>query len=376
MQANVTNHSWAHQAIAFSMEKTSQNMLLLDGFPELTLGDQWICSDQGGWTCGHWVGLLWLAYAYTRDHSFEMQARKWAARLRPRQYDTTTHDLGFLFENSHVLGANITGDAELKPPALQAARSLALRFNPKMNLFQAWGPLNASPELRGRTIIDTMMNLDLLFWASRELSEFYLAERAIAHARACLAHHVRDDFTTSHGAEFDPDTGSFLGLKTYQGLSSSSCWSRGQSWAIYGFVDCYRFTQDETFLLTSRHLVEYAVNHLPGDYVPFWDYSSPLIPHDVRDSSAASILACGLLYLAELENDPVMAERWQKSAEQILLSLWENYTSRQSIEPSILIHGTRSKPENFMDHGLIYGDYYFVEGLLRLVDVDLANALF
>jgi len=115
--------------------------------------------DNGGWVGGHWVGLLWLAYAHTGDKSFEVAAREWAARLVPRQNDTTTHDLGFLFELSHILGAKLTGDAVLKPPALQAARTLTRRFNSKGNFFQAWGPLDGTPGERGRIIIDTMMNL-------------------------------------------------------------------------------------------------------------------------------------------------------------------------------------------------------------------------
>jgi unsaturated chondroitin disaccharide hydrolase len=269
----------------------------------------------------------------------------------------------------------LTGDNSLKAPALQAAHSLALRFNPKMNSFQAWGPLHASVELRGGTIIDTMMNLELMFWASQEAGDSTFAEQAIAHARTCLAHHVRQDHTTSHGAIFDPDTGNFCELKTFQGLSATSCWSRGQSWAVYGFTDCYRFTGDTAFLVAARNLADYALKNLPEDQIPFWDYASPLIPNDVRDSSAAAILSSGLLYLSALETDPALSKRWHQAALCMLHSLWENYTSRQSIEPSILIHGTRSKPEGSMDHGLIYGDYYFVEGLIRLADPELARVL-
>jgi len=296
-------------------------------------------------------------------------------RLSPRQYDTTTHDLGFLFELSHILGANLTGDDSLKAPVLQAVRSLSLRFNPRGNLFHAWGPLDAPAELRGRTIIDTMMNLDILFWGSRETADGRFAEQALAHARTCLANHVRPDFSTSHGAEFDPETGAFLELKTHQSYSASSCWSRGQSWAVYGFSDCFRATGGLVFLSAARKLADYALNHLPDDLVSFWDYASPHIPNDVRDSSAAAILGSALLYLATLETDTDMALRWQNSAEEILCSQWEFYTSRQSIEPSILIHGTRSKPHDSLDHGLIYGDYYFVEGLIRLFDPELAKTL-
>ncbi len=369
------NLQWTTQALAFSVERIHQNMSQLTGFPEQARDGAWTYARDGGWVGGHWVGLLWLVFAYTRDPLFEAQARKWAARLAPRQHDTSTHDLGFLFELSHLLGMNLTGDTGLKGPALQAARSLSRRFNPRGRFFQAWGPLDAPAELRGRTIVDTLMNLDLLFWASRETSEPHFAGQAVAHARTGLHYQVRPDYSTSHGADFDPETGSFLKQETHQGLSPTSCWSRGQSWAVYGFTDCFRATNDPAFLAAARGLADYALARLPEDFVPFWDYASPLIPNDVRDSAAAAILGSGLLYLATLETDPNLADRWQSAAGQILSSLWQHYTSREGTDPSILLHGTFSKPQGLMDHGLIYGDYYFVEGLLRLADPDLAGIL-
>jgi unsaturated chondroitin disaccharide hydrolase len=373
--SRIDQQGWVSQALAFSMGHISRNMLQMTDFPEYTRGERWICAEDGGWVGGHWIGLLWLAYAYTGDREFEWQARKWAARLSARQYDTTTHDLGFLFELSHVLGANLTGDAALKAPALQAARTLTLRFNRNGKFFQAWGSLDAPAAQRGGAIIDTMMNLDMLFWASQETGEAYFAEQARAHACTCLKHQVRPDFSTSHGADFDPETGEFIKLSTYQGLSATSCWSRGHSWSVYGFADCYRATKDPEFLAAARNLAAHALGRLPEDMIPYWDYDSPLIPHDVRDSSAAAILASGLIQLASLESEPALIERWSRAGANILRSLWENYTSRASLEPSLLIHATRSKPEGYLDHGLIYGDYYFVEGLLRLADPILVNHL-
>ena len=136
---------------------------------------------------------------------------------------------------------------------------------------------------------------------------------------------------------------------------------------MYGFADCYRATGDPIFLNASRRLMVYLWQRLPADLIPFWDFGSPLIPNDVRDSSAASVLASGLLSLASIENDPTLASIWQNRAISILESLWQTYTSRDTGEASLLLlHGTRSKPHNLMDHGLIYGDYYFVEALMRL----------
>ena len=358
---------WVDQALAFSLACTGENLKHLQSFPERTEEGRWICVDNGGWVGGHWVGLVWLAFFHTQDPTLEKAARTWAADLAPRKADTTTHDLGFLFELSHVLGYELTGDESFISPALQAAESLRQRFNPHGGYFQAWGPLDAPSELRGRAIVDTMMNLDLLFWASRQSGDSKFAQMAEAHARTVIKYQIRPDFSTAHVIDFDPDSGEFIKQDTHQGLSADSCWSRGQAWAVYGFGDCYRETGDTIFLETARNLAAYTLNRLPPDLIPYWDFDSPDIPNDVRDSSAASILASGLLNLAALETDPAHAARWHTQAGAILKSLWEQYTSSGTSEPSILIHGTRSKPHNLMDHGLIYGDYYFFEALQNLL---------
>ncbi len=375
VRAKAGQLTWAREALAYCIERTRANTAHLTSFPEVANERQWHCVENGGWVGGHWTGLLWLAYAHTGDPALETAARQWTARLEPRQHDATTHDLGFLFELSFLLGFKITGDACLKRPPLEAARTLAQRYNPRGHYIQAWGPLDAPLKQRGRAIIDTMMNLDLLFWASRESADADLSEVAIGHARTVLARQVRPDWSTAHVVDFAPDTGEFLKQDTHQGLSASSCWSRGQSWAVYGLAECYRETGAPIFLDAARRLSEYCLRRLPPDRIPYWDYGSPLIPNDVRDSSAASILASGLLLLAPLEPDRAQAEVWMREAMDILASLWHDYGSRGTSEPCILIHATRSKPHGHMDHGLIYGDYYFMEALTRLLAPDLVRDL-
>jgi unsaturated chondroitin disaccharide hydrolase len=183
-----------------------------------------------------------------------------------------------------------------------------------------------------------------------------------------MKYQVRPDFTTSHVIDFDPESGAFLKQDTHQGLSASSCWSRGQAWAVYGFGDCYRATGDPVFLETARKLAGFALDNLPSDLVPYWDYRSLDIPNDVRDSSAAAVLAAGLINLSKLDTGSGESNLWHSRTEAILQSLWENYSSRETADPSILLHGTRSKPHNLIDHGLIYGDFYFVEALMALED--------
>ncbi len=359
-------------ALEYAIETTRRNLARLTDFPELAAGGEWVCHNDGWWTGGHWTGLLWLAFAHTGEPQLERAARAWTERLAPRQFDTTTHDLGFLFELSYVLGYRLTGDRALLHPPVQAARTLAARFNRQGRFMQAWGPLDGSAHERGRAIIDTIMNLDLLYWAARVSGENAFAEIASAIADTILERHVRPDWSTVHVADFDPATGRFIKVDTQQGLSATSCWARGQAWVIYGFGKCFAKTWNPAYLDAARHLATYALRRLPADLVPYWDYDSPLIPDDVRDSSAASIIASGLLNLAQVETDAARADRWRAQAIAMLQSLWDRYSSRGTIEPCILLHGTRSKPEGSMDHGLIYGDYYFAEALTRVLRPDLA----
>lgn len=367
--------AWLGAALDFSIAKTRENLATLVGFPERTEAGQWLQLDpdlHGWWVGGHWVGMLWLAYAASGDAAFAQAARAWGSRLLPRLSGPTDHDLGFLFELGFVLGLRLTGDASLAPAALQAAATLSQRYNPRGQYIQAWGPTDGSAEQRGRTIIDTMMNLDLLFWASQTSGDPRYAEVAAAHARTAQLRHLRPDGSSAHVCHFDPATGAFLRQDTHQGLSADSCWSRGQAWAVYGFADCYRATGDAEFLATSRRLVEHAWPRLPTDGIPYWDFDSPRIPDDVRDSSAASVLAAGLLNLAAAERDPQLAAEWRDRAIRLLAALWQGYTSREDGSASLLIHGTRSQPHGLADHGLIYGDYYFLEALVRLARPELA----
>lgn len=366
-----TTPLFVRPAIDYCIAQTRRNLAELDDFPELTRDGQWTRVPGGGWVGGHWTGLIWLSYAHSQDPALLDQALAWTKRLAPRQYDLGTHDLGFLFELSYILGNRLTGDPELKPPAIQAARSLIRRFNEKGRYIQAWRSIDAAPEWRGRAIIDTMMNLYLLYWAAQETSDPNFARIATAHADTVLRYQVRPDWSTAHCIDFNPDTGIFLKQDTHQGLSSTSCWSRGQAWAVYGFTETYRWTKNAAYLEAARRLAEYMLRRNPSNRVPFWDYDSPLIPNDVRDTSAASILASALLNLGRSEPDENQAHHWQIEASAILASLWQNYTSRGTSEPSILLHATRSKPAGFMDHGLVYGDYYFLEALTRLAAPEL-----
>lgn len=331
------------------------------------------CNDRD-WVDSFWCGQLWLAWDETRDEAFFAAARAqrpyFAARLdRPASHD---HDLGFLYSLSTVADYLLTGDEAARALSLRAANALAGRCNRAGQFIQAWNaPPGAAPEaarrLRGKIIIDCMMNLGLLFWAARESGRAELAEIGIAHADTNTRYIIRPDDSTYHTYDFDPATGAPLGGFTAQGFADESCWSRGHAWAIHGYTQTYRHTGEPRFLATARRLADWALAHLPADGVPFWDYRLTPAAPPYRDSSAAAIEAAGLLSLAAtLGDDPAAAARYREPAERILRALIDGYTTFGHPEAEgLLIHGASHVKRGRADTMLPYGDYFFVEALLR-----------
>ncbi|MEM6429343.1 MAG: glycoside hydrolase family 88 protein [Deinococcota bacterium] len=368
------------QAVNLSLEIIETNMNTLKEFPESCKGSMWTSvaqdRDSRHWVDGFWVGLLWLAFAHTQDSRFEDAARHWANKLSWLKDSVATHDLGFIFYLSHVLGARITGDDSLCANALHAAGTLIKRFNAKGEYLQAWGTPDGSRKDRGRINIDVMMNLELLYWASHASGDARYANIATQHAQTSRLTLLRSDGSIAQVGDFDPDTGLLVRQETHQGFSFDGCWSRGHAWGQYGFATAYLYTARESFLAASRATALYAQHNLPKDLVPFWDYDSPDIPNTYRDSSAAAVYACGLLELQRAEHHADQAAVWHELATQITHSLWRNYNTQDTNMPALLQQGSRSVPHGYMDHALIYGDYYFFEALTKLTRPDLAERAF
>lgn len=360
-------------ALRQSIETTRYNLEALDEFPESFKNGVWSPIEKeraaGHWVDGFWTGLLWLAYAHSGDSDLQSGAARWTNRLAHLKTNTGTHDLGFIFYLSHVLAGRLTGDVAWYDNAIEAAYTLIQRFNPKGEYLQAWDD-DGIRKWAGRTNIDLMMNLALLYWASQVTGDEKLANIATLQARTSRVALVRGDGSTAHVADFDPDSGLLIRREQYQGYSHDSCWSRGQAWALYGFATCFRHSGIEAFLATAQALADYTQRNLPADLVPYWDYDSPHIPDTYRDSSAAAVTACGLLELAAI--DSVNSARWARMAERILVSLCENYLITGAAGPSSLLRdAARSVPANLMEHGLIYGDYYLMEALTAFTRPDI-----
>ncbi|MER8157668.1 glycoside hydrolase family 88 protein [Streptomyces sp. NPDC094472] len=344
----------------------------VSGFPVGTKFEKWTYSQNGDWVGGFWPGTLWMAWLHSGEERFRTLALASAEKLAPRQNDTGTHDLGFLFYPSWVTAWRLTRDDTWRTGAIRAASSLIRRYNPQGRFIRAWGALN-DPANAGRVIMDTMMNLDLLAFASSQTGDGKYLDIAVEHARTTQRNFLRRNGSTPHVYDFDPASGAPLGPGTVQGYSPASCWSRGQAWGIYGFTTIYRRTGEREFLATARKLADFALGALSPDHVPVWDYLAPQAPHDIKDASAGAVMACGLLDLSRATGEP----RYREEALKLLTALSETCLTRKSTRAdAVVARCTRNRPsEDGIEISLPYADYYLLEGILRVLrpdDIDRA----
>jgi len=346
--------------------KKSVNIIQDAGkFPTSTKPDgTWNTRDMYDWRSGHFPGCLWYAFENSSDISLKEAAMKWTESLEPVKDYTGNHDVGFMIFCSYGNGFRLTGDESYREVMLRAARSLATRYNPTVGLIQSW---NSGKRWQFPVIIDNMMNLELLFWASKNGGDPELYKIAESHALNTIKNHVRKGGGTLHVVDFDPESGVVRSKNTSQGYADNSTWTRGQAWGLYGFTMTYRETSNILFLETARKIADFFIKNLPEDYIPYWDFMAPNIPNEPRDTSAAVIAASGLLELSTLVSNKEESIRYNRAALNILSSLCsEEYLSEGTESEGILLHGVGSKPHNSeIDVSLIYGDYYFLEALLR-----------
>ncbi|MET7608362.1 glycoside hydrolase family 88 protein [Streptomyces avermitilis] len=351
-------------AADYAVEKIRAVAPGVSAFPVGTKFEKWVYSPNGDWVGGFWPGTLWMAWLYSKDEELRTLALDSARKLAPRQHDTSTHDLGFLFSPSWVTAWRLTGDDTWRAGAVQAANSLIQRYNPRGRFLRAWGALN-DPNNAGRVIIDTMMNLDLLAFAGRQTGDAKYLDIAVAHAKTAQQVFPRPDGSTPHVFDFDPATGAPIGPGTVQGYSPTSCWARGQAWGVYGFTTIYRRSGDRQFLATAGKLADYAIGALGADYVPVWDYRAPQQPNDIKDASAGAIMACGLLDLSAATG----RQQYRTVALRLLSALSRTcLTDKSARAEAVVARCTRNRPaEDGIEISLPYADYYLLEGILRVL---------
>lgn len=323
------------------------------------------------WTESFWPGQLWLAYEVTGEQEFRDLAEKnlldFYRRVDLNHEIDWHHDLGFLYTLSSVAPYKLTGNKLGREAALMAAYSLSRRFRHRGSFIQSMGDDGDYMPQNYRFIIDTVMNLPLLFWATEETGDMRYKDKAMRHLKTAIKYIVREDGSTYHHFLMDQATGGPIRGLTLQGAGDESCWSRGQAWPIYGIPLAYGYTGDESLLNAFCRITDYFMEHLPSDYIPYWDFIYGEGSDEPRDSSASAIACCGIMEMARLvPHDTCNMEKYLDYAKKMLHSLIDNYaTKKDSGHEALLLHVTGSKPHNNYDSCSSYGDYFYLEALVR-----------
>ncbi|RAU93296.1 glycoside hydrolase family 88 protein [Paenibacillus sp. YN15] len=361
----MSTEKWLDEAWNLAIHKVKTASLRIGSqFPHGSHDGQYQLMKPDYWTAGFWPGMLWLAYRDNRDEELRRLAEECELRLDPVLYGfhELSHDTGFMWTLTAVADYTITGSSASRDRALIAASHLAGRFNLQGRFIRAWN----NPERTGWAIIDCLMNLPLLYWASAETADPRFAQIAKAHAEMAVKHLIREDGSAYHVVMFDPATGEKEGYLGGQGYAAESAWARGASWGLYGAALSYQHTGDPLFLDAAERAADFFLNHLPEDLVPYWDFRLPATDGAPRDSSASAIAATGLLDLAALTAGGA-SDRYRNGAMAILQSLSSAAYAGGDGEEALLLHGTGNLPGNQnIDKPLIYGDYYYLEALSKL----------
>ncbi|GAA4335219.1 glycoside hydrolase family 88 protein [Flaviaesturariibacter amylovorans] len=328
------------------------------------------------WTSGFFPGVLWQLYDYTRKPEWKGTAQAYTDLIENEKWNSGTHDMGFKVYCSFGTGYALTNDPRYKDVILQSARTLSTRFNKTAGVLRSWDHNKQKWDFP--VIIDNMMNLELLFAASRLSGDSSFYRIAVSHADNTMRNHFRPDYSSYHVVDYDSTAfGSIRKKTTHQGYSDASAWSRGQGWALYGYTMCYRETRDPRYLQQAERVAAYVLQHpnMPKDLVPYWDFNAPGIPAEPRDASAAAVIASGLYELSTYSKE---GRRYRAVADKIVQNLTRSYRAPVgTAQGFLLLHSTGSKPANSeVDVPLNYADYYYLEALLRGNKLRKAKRLF
>jgi len=370
------------EALDFSTKQVVSNL------PEFTYKFQKAYSEDNFyqpiennyWTTGFWTGEVWLAYEYALEHAphlaeelkkvGEIHIDSFLDRI-DRKIEVEHHDMGFLYSPSCVAGYKLIGSEKGKEAAIKAAEQLITRYHPIGEFIQAWGAMDEPGNYR--LIIDCLLNLPLLYWASEETGDLKYREIAEKHIHTAIKNVIRDDYSTWHTFFFNMQTGEPDHGETCQGYRNGSAWARGQAWGIYGSALAYRYTGRKEYIEIFKGVTNYFMEHLPKDMVPFWDLEFTDGDDQPRDSSSASIAACGMLEMIKSLDGEEKA-LYKKYAMQLMKALFDNYAVKDpSVSNGLVLHSTYSNrsPYNTCNHYGVdecnsWGDYFYMEALTRL----------
>ncbi|MCX2678482.1 glycoside hydrolase family 88 protein [Galbibacter sp. EGI 63066] len=333
-------------------------------------------SNSGWWCSGFYPGTLLYLDEAVNAPDLKQEAQRVLEDLKKEQSNTSTHDLGFMMYCSFGNANRLEKNPEYEKILLNSAKSLSTRYNDTVKAIRSWdsAPWNKAGDDDLVVIIDNMMNLELLFWATKFSGDSTYYDIAVNHANTTIKNHFRSDYSSYHEVIYKEENGEARAKITNQGTADESAWARGQAWGLYGYTATYRETKDKKYLEQAQHIADFLINHpnMPKDYIPYWDFNAPGIPDALRDSSAASIIASALLELSSYsEGDK--KENYQTIAKTILEKLLsDEYLPKVGENGGfILKHGVGNMPNKTeVDTPLSYGDYYLVEAMIRYKEMN------
>lgn len=326
------------------------------------------------WCSGFFPGSLWYLGELTGDQDWSRRAADYTETLDSAQYLTWHHDVGFIIGSSYLNGYRLGKKEQYAPVVVNAAKSLATRFRPGAGVIQSWNVDKGWQSERGwacPVIIDNMMNLEIMFEATRLTGDSTFYDIAVSHANTTMAHHFRPDFSCYHVVDYDPATGDVRHRQTAQGYADESSWARGQAWALYGYTMCYRYTGDPNYIYQAIKVCDmiFSTPSMPNDLVPYWDYNAPNIPSEPRDASAAACTASALYELSTY----LPGRGYKELADKVVASLSSPAYRAATGENNhfLLMHSVGSIPHGHeIDVPINYADYYYLEALLRKKKLD------
>jgi unsaturated chondroitin disaccharide hydrolase len=354
--------SEAEQQVQVLVREAKENRSRQLIFPRSTIKDSIRLVASGDWTSGFFPGMLWFLYEKTSKPEWKNAAQEFTSLMIKEPYNGNSHDVGFKVYCSYGNGLRLTGDTSYKRLILDAAKTLSKRFNPKVGCIRSWD----FGKWQYPVIIDNMMNLELLFEATKLSGDSSFHKIAVAHANTTMKNHFRSDYSSYHVVDYDTVKGIAIGKGTHQGYADESAWARGQAWGLYGYTMCYRETGDTAYLVQAENIASFILNHpaLPKDLIPYWDFNLPNLEKESRDASAATVIASALYELSGYSKE---GKAYKKAADKIIQSLTNHYRNAIGTNHGYLLqHSTGHKPGNSeIDVPLIYADYYYLEALLR-----------
>lgn len=363
--------NYNHVVQTAQLQLTQQVKIIKDSgkllFPWTAYNGQIIYTPETGWTSGFFPGTLIYMYELSGDKKWLDYGVEFSEALDTIKYLTRHHDIGFIINSSFGNVLEHIDNNVYKGVIIQAAKSLSTRYRDVPGIIQSW---NANKQWRCPVIIDNMMNLELMFKATVFSGDSSFHKMAVSHADVTLKNHFRKDGSCYHVIDYDIKNGNVLNKHTAQGYAHESAWARGQAWALYGYTICYRFTKDKRYLDQADKIYQFIFTHknLPTDLIPYWDFDAPQIPNEPRDASSAAIIASALYELTTFGK-----RDYKKTADKIMLSLSSPaYLAIVGTNGNFLLkHSVGSIPHGReIDTPLNYADYYFLEALIRKVNLE------